>query len=169
MSEGAPRTAAGTAAAMRDAVLAYDHPAIVALLAEDVVLRSPIVRFPFEGRDDVSDVYRAVLDGFSAFEFVEVAEAEGGLQILRFKATVLGRAGETISLLRVREDGLIGEVVIYVRPLVTVAAVGAVMGPPLARRRGRLPWLAVVLLSRPVPRLLELAEPLLPRLVRRPR
>lgn len=135
-----------------------------------MVLRSPIVRFPFEGRDDVADVYRAVLDGFDELTFVEAAEGDGGaLQIMRFKASVLGRPGETISLLHVRPDGLIGEVVIYVRPFVTAAAVGAVMGPPLARRRGRLHWLAVVLIARPLPRLLELVEPLLPRLIRRPR
>ena len=160
--------AADTAAALRDAVLAYDHAAVVALLAPDVVLRSPVVRFPFEGRDDVSDVYRAVLDGFRDFEFVELAEGDGGLQIMRFRMSVLGRTGETISLLRVGADGLIAEVVIYVRPLATLAAVGAVMGPPLARRRGRLQWLAITLLSRPLPRLLELADPLLPRLIRKP-
>lgn len=160
-------SAATTAAALRDAVLAYDHAGIVRLLSPDVVLRSPIVKFPFEGRDDVADVYRAVLDGFKGFEFVEAAEGEDGLQIMRFRATVLGRTGETISLLRVNPDGLIGEVVIYVRPLATAAAVGAVMGPPLARRRGRLAWLAVTLISRPLPWLLELADPLLPRLIRR--
>lgn len=161
-------SAAGTAAALRDALLASDHAAIVRLLAPDVVLRSPIVRFPFEGRDDVGDVYRGALDGFRDLEFVEAAGGEDGLQVLRLKMSVLGRPGELISLLRVRPDGLIGEVVIYVRPFVTAAAVGAVMGPPLARRRGRLQWLAIVLISRPLPRLLELAEPLLPRLVRRP-
>jgi hypothetical protein len=163
------RSAADTATALSDAVLAGDHPAIVALLAPDVVLRSPIVRFPFEGRDDVADVYRAVLDGFDAFELVEVAGGPDGLQVLRFKATVLGRTGETISLLHVNPDGLIGEVVIYVRPLSTAAAVGAVMGPPLARRNGRLQWLAAMLLSRWLPRFIELADPLLPRLVTRRR
>ena len=162
----AVRSAAATAAALRDAVLAYDHAAVVRLLAEDAVLRSPVVRFPFEGRDEVAFVYRAVLDGFKDFEFVEAAGDEDGLQILRFKAKVLGRETETFSLLRVR-DGLVTEVVISVRPLVSVAAVGAVMGPPLARRHGVLPWLAIVALSRPLPRLLELAEPLLPRLIRR--
>jgi hypothetical protein len=159
--------AARTAAALGDAVLAYDHGAIVALLAPDVVLRSPVVRFAFEGRDEVALIYRIVLDAFVGFELVDSAGDEHGVQILRFRSKVLGRETETFSLLRVREDGLIGEVVISVRPLVSVAAVGAVMGPPLARRRGRLAWLAVVLLSRPLPRVLELAEPLLPRLIRR--
>ena len=167
MSAGAPRTAAETAAALRDAVLAYDHAAVVALLADDVVLRSPIVRFPFEGREDVAFLYRAVLDGFKDLRFMEAAGGEDGLQILRFSAQVRGRYTETFSLVRVRDDGLIGEVVISARPLVSVAAVGAVMGPALGRRAGRLQWLALVLLSRPLPRILELAEPLLPRLIRR--
>ena len=160
-------SAAATAAALRDAVLASDHAAIVRLLAEDVVLRSPTVKFPFEGRDEVADVYRAVLDGFQDFEFVELASGDGGLQIMRFRAKVLGRSGETISLLHVNGDGLIGEVVIYVRPLATAAAVGAVMGPPLARRNGRLYQLAALALSRWLPRFIELADPLLPRLIRR--
>lgn len=161
------RTAADTAAALRDAVLAYDHGAIVALLAEDVVLRSPIVRFSFEGREDVAFLYRAVLDGFEGFEFLDGAGDRDGVQTLRFRSEVLGRETETFSQIRVRDDGLIGEVVIAVRPLVSVAAVGAIMGPALGRRRGRLQWLALVLLSRPLPRILELAEPLLPRLVGR--
>ncbi len=160
------RSAAATAAALRDAVLAYDHPAVVALLAEDAVLRSPVVRFPFEGRDEVAFVYGAVLDGFRDFRFVERAGDEDGPQVLRFKARVLGRDVEVFSLVRVA-NGLITEVVISARPLVGVAAVGAVMGPRLARRHGVLPWLAIVAISRPLPRVLELAEPLLPRLIRR--
>ena len=156
-----------TAAALRDAVLAYDHGAIVGLLADDVVLRSPVVRFPFEGRDDVAFIYRVVLDGFQDFEFVEGSGDEHGPQTLRFRSKVRGRETEVFSLLRVRDDGLIGEVVIAARPLASVAAIGAVMGPALGRRRGRLQWLAMVVLSRPLPRLIELAEPLLPRLLGR--
>ena len=159
-------TAADTRAALRDATLAGDHAGIVALLADDAVLRSPVIRFPFEGKEAVADVYRAVLDSFEGVVPVTELGDEQGPQMLRFRARVLGREAHIVSLLDADADGRIQEVTIFVRPLAAVAAVGAAMGPRLARHKGRFHALAVRLLTRWLPPVIELADPVIPRLIR---
>ena len=159
-------TAAETRAALRDASLAGDHAAIVALLADDVILRSPVLKLPFEGKAAVADVYRAVLDSFMDLEPVAERGDADGLQMLRFRARVLGRDAHLVSLLDTDGSGRIAEVTIFVRPLAAVAAVGAALGPRLARHNG--PWhvLAARLLTRWLPPVIELADPIIPRLIR---
>jgi hypothetical protein len=159
-------TAAETRAALRDATLATDHAAIVALLGDDPILRSPVVRFPFQGREAVSDVYRAVLDAFEDFELISELGEEQGPQMLRFRAHVLGREAHTVAVMDTDAAGRIGEVTIFVRPLAAVAAVGAAMGPRLARHKGPVHVVAAQLLTRWLPPLIELADPILPRLLR---
>lgn len=158
-------SAAATRAALRDAILARDHPAIVVLLSDDAILRSPVIKFPFEGRAAVAGIYEIVLRRFDSFELVsELGETEG-LQMLRFRSGILGRPAEVITLLETDADGKITEVVIFVRGLVALAAVGAVMGSDLGRRRGRLSWLLLNLASRPLPYVIAAFESVLPRLI----
>jgi hypothetical protein len=159
-------TAAETRAALRDATLAGDLAGIEALLGDDPILRSPVVRFPFQGREAVTDVYRAVLDAFEDFELVSELGEEHGPQVLRFRARVLGREAHTVAMIDTDADGRVQEVTIFVRPLATVAAVGAAMGPRLARHKGPVHVLAARLLTRWLPPVIEVADPILPRLIR---
>lgn len=158
-------SAADTRAALRDALLARDLGAIDALLAEDAVLRSPVIKYPFEGRRAVAGIYEIVLDRFADLEPVsELGEADG-LQMLRFRSSVLGRPAEVVTLLSTNAEDHITEVVIYVRGLVALAAVGAVMGAGLGRRRSRFSWLFISVMSRPLPHVIAAFENLLPRLI----
>ncbi len=47
---------------LRTAVEARDLDAVVASMAPDVILRSPIFELPFEGLDEARDLFESLLD-----------------------------------------------------------------------------------------------------------
>jgi ketosteroid isomerase-like protein len=51
---------------------------VIALLADDVVFRSPVVHTPYHGRDDVAPLLHAVVRVFERFRFVRRIGAPGG-------------------------------------------------------------------------------------------
>jgi hypothetical protein len=71
---------------LRAAFEARDHDAIVAALAPDVVLRSPIFEVPFTGIDEASDLF-AVLSGAGRVGLLGVAGAPAGALMRATAAT----------------------------------------------------------------------------------
>jgi hypothetical protein len=60
----------------REAVERADLDAAVALLAEDVVFRSPAVFKPYEGREAVATILRAVFDVFEDFHYTDELDGD---------------------------------------------------------------------------------------------
>ena len=119
----------------REVVESEDLDALEAILAEDVVLHSPVTFKPFEGRPVVVHVLRTVFEVFQDFRYV--AELEGdGLTTLVFKTRVGDREVDGIDLLRTRDDGLIDDITVFIRPLSGLSALrdemGARLGAPPA-------------------------------------
>ena len=102
--------------AFRAAVEAADPDRITAALAEDVEFRSPVVYRPYHGRDTVGALLRVVVSVFEDFRYVDELR-DGDLELLRFEARVGDREIEGIDLLRWNADGLVGELVVMIRPL----------------------------------------------------
>jgi len=119
----------------REVVEAKDLDALEALLAEDVVLHSPVTFKPFEGRAVVAHVLRTVAEVFQDFEYRAEME-RGDLTTLVFRARVGDREVDGIDLLRTRADGLIDDITVFVRPLSGLTALrdemGARVGAPPA-------------------------------------
>ena len=114
----------------REVVEAKDLGALEGLLAEDVVLHSPVTFKPFEGRAVVVHVLRTVAEVFQ--DFVYVAEMErDDLTTLVFRARVGEREVDGIDLLRRRADGLIDDITVFVRPLSGLSALRDEMGARL--------------------------------------
>ena len=151
--------------ALRAAMEARDHAAVVALLAPDIVVRSPIIGMSrFRGREAVSDLYAAIIEGFADYRYV--AELEGdGQQLLMFEGTLRGRRMEGVDMLRVDDQGRIVEMTVMFRPLSGLIGFLVVIGPLIAKRRGRGRELAMRLISAPLPLVATLVERLGPRLI----
>jgi hypothetical protein len=144
---------------------ARDHAAVVATFAPGIVLNSPIITPRFEGRAAVSDLYAAILESFDEYEYT--SEMEGsGLQMLGFRARFGKRWVDGVDMLRVDEEGQIVEMTVMFRRLVGVATVAAALGPPLARRKGRLYGLVMRVLGPPLPVLLSVFDLVAPRFIR---
>jgi hypothetical protein len=117
----------------RAAIEARDIDAAVALLADDVVFRSPVVFKPYHGREAVRPLLHAVSQVFEDFRYArEIGAPDAADHALVFNARVGDRQIEGIDLLHLDGDGAIDELVVMVRPLSGAIALAEAMGALLA-------------------------------------
>jgi limonene-1,2-epoxide hydrolase len=103
---------------MKVALESRDLDGAVALLADDVVFRSPIVHKPYHGPDAVRALLGGVMAIFEDFRYERVIGApDAGDHALVFTARVGERKLEGCDFLHENADGLIDEFVVMVRPL----------------------------------------------------
>jgi len=104
--------------------------AAVALLADDVVFRSPAVFKPYEGRETVATILRTVFHVLEDFRYTDELDGDG-IHGLVFDARVGDRSLQGIDLLRPAPDGRIAEFTVMIRPASGLIAVAERMGPAL--------------------------------------
>ncbi len=113
----------------RAAVERWDFEAVPALLSPDVTFRSPVAFKPYEGREMVSAILRGVSRVFEDFRYDrEFSTDDGTGHVLEFSARVGDVTVHGVDMLRTGEDGLVGELVVMVRPLSAANALAAAMG-----------------------------------------
>jgi SnoaL-like domain len=122
----------------RAAVEAQDFEAAVALLADDVVFRSPVVFKPYRGREAVSLLLLAVSRVFEDFRYErEIGAAEGSDHALVFSARVGDRTLEGCDFIHTDEQGLIDDFCVMVRPLSGTLALAEAMKAQLEAATGQ--------------------------------
>jgi hypothetical protein len=115
------------------AIEARDLDAVMALLSEDVVFRSPIVFKPYRGRATVGAILAAVSRVFEDFSYLrEIGAPDARDHALVFQARVGDKQIEGCDFLHVDENGLIDEFVVMVRPLSAAHALAEAMQAELA-------------------------------------
>ncbi len=118
--------------AFREAVERGDFDAVVALLSDDVVFRSPAVYRPYQGRPDVAKLLDAVSQVFEDFRYTHEIGAPGEAQsALVFRARVGDRELEGCDFIHVGDDGMIDELFVMIRPLSGLIALAQAMGEKL--------------------------------------
>jgi len=104
--------------AFREAIENRDIDALTAVFTDDVVFRSPVVHAPYQGREQVLVLLRAVAEVFEDFCYTRQMEAPGAADsALVFQARVGDRELEGCDFIHVNEDGLIDELYVMIRPL----------------------------------------------------
>ena len=117
----------------RSALEARDLDAAVALLASDVVFRSPIVFKPYHGRAAVTAILAAVSQVFEGFSYVrEIGALDARDHALVFRARVGDKQIEGCDFLHLDDSGSIDELVVMVRPLSGALALADAMKAQLA-------------------------------------
>ena len=112
----------------QEAVLARDPDAMEAVLAEDVVFRSPAVHQPYDGRVATMVVLRSVLRVLEDFRYERsFATADGSGHVLEFTARVGDRSVQGVDMLGTA-GGLVTELTVLIRPLSGLDAVVTRMG-----------------------------------------
>ena len=116
------------AARFRAAVLARDPEAMAAVLADDVVFRSPAVHQAYDGRVATMVVLRSVLRVLEDFRYERsFASADGTGHVLEFVARVGDREVQGVDVLTI-EDDRVTELTVLIRPLSGLHAVVDRMG-----------------------------------------
>ena len=118
----------------RSAVEARDQDAMVATLAPDCQLFSPVAFKPFAGREACAELFWNLFEVFEDFHYVDELEGKG-THALIFRANVGGKEIHGLDHLHFNEDGLVDEFTVMMRPLSALIAMGEAMGP----RVGHLP------------------------------
>jgi hypothetical protein len=114
-----------------NAVLAGDHDAALATLADDVEFRSPAVHKPYHGKEQVDGILRLVATVFENFRYT--AEWRDGVTtILFFEANVGDRELQGIDILEENGQGLVERFTVMIRPLSGLQAVAAAMAAKLS-------------------------------------
>jgi hypothetical protein len=134
-SDGALQAAIETTRRFREAAQAGDVEGVLATLAEDVVLRSPITdRVTFHGHEEVRELMRTVFATLADIEyFADVGDAR--TRALFDRAVVSGQPLEQAIRVELDQRAQIAELTIFFRPLPGLVALTAGLGPRLAARR----------------------------------
>jgi hypothetical protein len=115
---------------LRKALEARDHEAVEALLADDVVFRSPALFKPYTGRATTMVFLRAAMETFEDFRYVRTfAEDDGRGHVLMFSASVGGREVEGADFITLDGEGLVSEFRVMIRPMTGLIALAEAMAP----------------------------------------
>jgi hypothetical protein len=115
----------------RDAIERRDLDGMVATLADDVVLHSPVSFKPFQGREAVAQLFEILVRTFEDFRYTDDLPGEE-VHAMIFRARIGDREVEGLDLIRPGPDGLIADFTVMVRPLTGVVALAEAVGPQLA-------------------------------------
>ena len=100
----------------RRAAEAKDLDLLIDTLREDVILHSPILFRPFQGRDVVAQVLTHVAATLEDLTYTDELAGEGTVA-LRFKARVEDRELEGIDFLELDDEGRVKELTVFMRPM----------------------------------------------------
>jgi hypothetical protein len=115
----------------RAAIERRDLDGMVATLADDVVLHSPVSFEPFDGKAAVARLFEILLQTFEDFRYTDELRGDD-VHALIFRARVGDRDVEGLDLVRPGPDGRIVDFTVMVRPLTGVIALAEAVGPQLA-------------------------------------
>jgi len=148
----------------RAAIDSQDPEALAAACAPDLVFHSPITStIQFEGRDEMLNLYRTVLEVYDEQHCVAEYES-GNTLVVHLHARIGDQELDEVQILRMNEDGKVREITMYVRPLPGLTALMAALAPKLAGSRWRAALLAAM--SRPLATMTRLGDKTGARLVR---
>jgi hypothetical protein len=117
----------------RVAIEARDMDTAVELLSPDVVFRSPVVFKPYQGREAVAPILRAVSLVFEDFRYVrEIGSKDAAHHALVFHARIGDQQIEGCDFLHIDDHGSIDELVVMVRPLTATLTLAEAMKAQLA-------------------------------------
>jgi hypothetical protein len=126
----------------RAAIEPGEFDTIEIIFTEDVVLRNLIAHRPYQGREIVASIICAVAEVLERFHFdkeIGADEADDTISdsALMFKASVNNREILGCEFLHTREEGLIDEITIVLRPLNAVEVFAEKMGIEFGKAMAR--------------------------------
>ncbi|AMR80468.1 nuclear transport factor 2 family protein [Cupriavidus nantongensis] len=107
-----------------------------AIVADDVVFRSPVAHTPYPGRAAIALVLTTVNQVFQDFRYHRsFVSGDGHSVVLEFSASVDGKALKGIDMIRFDDAGRIAEFEVMVRPRSGLEALAAAMAARLASQK----------------------------------
>ena len=114
--------------AFTDAMQRKDLEAMLTHMADDAILKTPLVAEPFKGKAAIRPVVKALLGVVDKFDFREMMQGPQHVSQF-FRVTVGSIELDGIDYWRINEAGLIQEMTVLWRPLAAVVAVQKKLEP----------------------------------------
>lgn len=108
--------------AFTEAMKGKNLDAMLTHMAEDVILRTPLVAEPFHGKAAIRPVVQALLGVVDKFDFLETMQGPQHVSKL-FRVTVGSSELDGVDYWLLNEAGLIQEMTVLWRPLSAIIAV----------------------------------------------
>jgi limonene-1,2-epoxide hydrolase len=119
--------------AFREAVERRDLDAVEALLADDVVLHSPVAHQPYQGKALTAAILRGVSEVLEGFHYIrEIHDPTGRDHVLVFRARIDDLVITGCDFLKLDDDGKIVDLMVMVRPLRAATALAERMAARFA-------------------------------------
>jgi hypothetical protein len=119
----------------RRAAEAKDLDLLTETLRDDVILHSPILFRPFQGRDVVAQVLTHVAATLEDLTYTDELTGEGTVA-LRFKARVEDRELEGIDFLELDDEGRVAKLIVFMRPMSALTRFNEQMAERLGVKAG---------------------------------
>jgi hypothetical protein len=119
----------------RTAVEARDLDSMVALLAPDVRLHSPVAFTPFVGHDQVRVLFENLLEVLEDFGYVDELAGDDSHALI-FRAHIGEVQVQGLDHMVVGSDGLVTEFTVMVRPLSAAIRLAETMAPRVGHLKG---------------------------------
>lgn len=116
------------ASEIRTAVEGKDLERMVAGLADDVVVHSPVAYRPFHGTAAAKILFQAILDTYEDFHYVEELHGDHSLALL-FRTRLGDRETQGLHHITFNSQRLAEEITVMVRPLSAAQAFAELVGP----------------------------------------
>lgn len=124
--------------AFRTAMERHDPALIRAMLADDVVVHSPVTARPFAGKDLVARLLQHARAGVDDFAYTDEVLGDGVAGLV-FRGRVKGRPAEGLDLIRFDDEGQVRDLTVMIRPLFAAAAFNEWMAPFVGELAGPNP------------------------------
>jgi ketosteroid isomerase-like protein len=149
----------------RDALMARDWEGVREALNPDVVLNSPILSTPFEGREAVVELFEVIRDTLEDIDFT-VDMADGDVRFMSWRTHIGDVRMEGAEIMRLDDEGRIKEFTVFFRPLAGVTVLASALGKGLAGRRSPARGRIAAAASQPMVLLSRVTDRVAPRLVK---
>ena len=150
---------------LQRAAEAHDPQAFIALLAPDIVVRSPITQdIRFEGIEQATDLFERVFAVLSDIRFYETIGEGESSQVIFWRGRVGRHYLEEANLLRLDEQGRVREMTVFMRPLPGLLALATELISSFGSRHGRVRGLLLRVMVGTLSVVYRAGEPLAVRL-----
>lgn len=117
------------------ALQAFDAAAIVRSLSDDVTIRVAVHDEPLRGKDTAAFLFGVLTEELTSFGLVDEL-VEGNKSVVVFETSLREQPAQGLNVISHRPDGLVGELVVFFRPLAALTLIAEVIGSHMERRFG---------------------------------
>ena len=125
----------GGRTAYSQALAAGDAASIVASLSDDVTIQVAVHDEPLRGKETAGFLFGVLTQELTPFALVDEI-VEGEKSVVLFDTSLHGQPAHGLNVVAHRPDGLVGELIVFFRPLAALQLVAQVIGSHMERRFG---------------------------------